>query len=279
MNIVWGVAEDIGLRESLEDTYAISDFPGDDSFGAEVFDGHGGKEAARYAAEMMMPAFWHLLAERSRGPKTGEERDAGLIRRAFSDVDRYITERRTDSGTTAALIYFFPDRFLAANAGDTRIVVGTGQGALTLTEDHKPNLPGERSRIEALGGHVLNRYGTWRVEGVLAVSRSLGDRRLKPFVTPEPRVVEGRLGKENDYVVLACDGVWDVLTDLNVMALVRQAKRPDEAAALVLREAIRQGSTDNITVIVLDVRPLAATAERRAIEVLSVVDFAGPVST
>ena len=272
MTILWGIAEDIGLRESLEDAYVVMDHTSEGFFSAEIFDGHGGKAAANYAAEMMTPAFRLAMARELEKPEPGRRKDPELVFRAYDEVNRYIVGK-TASGTTAATLYFLSDRFLAANAGDSRIIIGTAAGVRDLSEDHKPYLPAERSRIESLGGRVLFR-GVPRVQGILSVSRSLGDVHLKPFVAAEPRVVEGLLGNENDYAVLACDGVWDVLTSAHVMALVREAGTANEAARRVMNTSLDSGSTDNITVIVLDLRPFTATLHRAAMEVLSITDFA-----
>jgi protein phosphatase 1L len=81
-----------------------------------------------------------------------------------------------------------------------------------LSEDHKPSRNDEQDRIEADGGAVIW-AGTWRVSGVLAVSRAFGDRALKKFVISLPDVRhEGMAGGE-EYIVLASDGLWDVISN------------------------------------------------------------------
>lgn len=83
---------------------------------------------------------------------------------------------------------------------------------MPLSVDHKPNLREERLRIEDAGGVVVW-AGTWRVSGVLAVSRAFGDRPLKRYVIPTPDVREEALSSRDDSVILASDGVWDVLSN------------------------------------------------------------------
>ncbi|MBC7337674.1 MAG: protein serine/threonine phosphatase 2C family protein, partial [Clostridia bacterium] len=95
-----------------------------------------------------------------------------------------------------------------------------------------------------------------------------------PFVTPEPRVVEGLLGRENDCLVLACDGVWDVITAEEAVALARTSPHPQEAADRLVHEALARLSTDNLTAIVLDLRPVTAELAREKMRVLSVLDRA-----
>ena len=78
--------------------------------------------------------------------------------------------------------------------------------------DHKPNSKEERERIEAAGGVVVW-AGTWRVGGVLAVSRAFGDKPLKRFVISDPHIQEEQLQRGDEFVILASDGLWDVLTN------------------------------------------------------------------
>lgn len=81
-----------------------------------------------------------------------------------------------------------------------------------LSVDHKPNSREERSRIEDAGGVVIW-AGTWRVGGVLAVSRAFGDRPLKRYVIPTPYVRQELLTSDDDCLILASDGLWDVVSN------------------------------------------------------------------
>lgn len=273
MKIVYGIAEDIGFRPSMEDAHAICEREEDNLFSAEVYDGHAGSMAAHLAAEMLTPHFLSLLrAERTKS-LDGRRRDRDLLREAYLATDAYVLSRTAESGAAAATLHVFGDRFLAANAGDARVVMGTARGAMQLTLDHKPHLPEERSRIEGLGGRVVF-YDVPRVQGILAMSRALGDLGLKPYVTAEPRIVEGFLGTENDFAVVACDGVWDVLTPNKVMSIVRDAGEAQRAAERVVAEALASGSTDNVTVIVLDLRQHTAELARKKMEIREVLDHA-----
>jgi serine/threonine protein phosphatase PrpC len=112
------------------------------------------------------------------------------------------------------------------------------------------------------------------VQGLLSMSRSLGDAPLKPFVTAEPRIAEGVLGRENDIAIIACDGLWDVLTSEEAVAIARDAAGPSEAARLLQARAMEQGSMDNITVIVLDLKAYTARCGRDRLYVSRVLDRA-----
>ena len=273
MTIGVGISQDIGMRETMEDEQAVYERPDRQFFSAELYDGHHGPEAARLASEMLTPHFlndWFVELEK---PADARRSDEEMLRQAYIAVDNYIAYRRIRGGAAAVTFYVMEDRFMAANAGDARAIMGAGPGVEVLTLDHKPDLLEERLRIEALGGMVTS-IGVARVMGILSMSRALGDAELKPFVTCEPRVVAGLLGKENDYAVLACDGVWDVLKPQTVIALARHAGDPQKGAEDIKETALREGSTDNISVIVLDMRCHVATLNRPTMQVLRVVDKA-----
>ena len=84
--------------------------------------------------------------------------------------------------------------------------------AIALSEDHKPNTESERTRIENDGGVVIW-AGTWRVGGVLAVSRAFGDRPLKKYVISTPDVHEESMTGDDEVLILASDGLWDVVSN------------------------------------------------------------------
>jgi len=273
VTVAYGIAETIGFRPHMEDAHAIWDEEQFGFFSAEVYDGHGGSLAAVLAAEVLTPYFLHHRGNGQRGKADEKVLSAEALREAYLDTDRYIIGQRTGSGTAAATLYLHNDRFLAANAGDVRIVVGQGKGALELTKDHKPDLPEEKARIEALGGKVIS-YDVARVEGTLSMSRALGDAPLKPFVTAEPRIAEGVLGKENDVAVVACDGIWDVMTSEEAVALARSGTGPEDAARLLQTRALERGSMDNITVVVLDLRGYTALCGRSRLSIVRVLDRA-----
>jgi protein phosphatase 1L len=257
----------------MEDSHAVWDEP-DRPFGAEVYDGHGGSLAAVLAAEMLTPFFF----DAARIGKAGSESYrlmAEDLRAAYLATDRYIIDQGTDSGAAAATLYIHQNRFLAANAGDVRIVIGDGRRVRELTLDHKPDLPDERVRIEGLGGRVVL-LDVARVQGMLAMSRALGDAALKPYVSAEPRITEGVLGKSNDVAILACDGIWEVLTSEEVVGAARAAANPDEAAEQIKTKALNLGSTDNITVIVIDLKAYAAGCRNEHLQITRVMDKAAP---
>ncbi len=93
-----------------------------------------------------------------------------------------------------------------------------------------------------------------RVNAVLAVTRALGDHRMKDVISGKPHTSETILTDENEIVVLACDGVWDVMTDQEVIETVRAIEDPQTASEVLVDRAIEKGSEDNISAIVIRIK-------------------------
>lgn len=155
-----------------------------------------------------------------------------------------------DDGTAALVVLVESDRkrLIVANAGDQRAVIAKGDVAVAITTDHKPDEPYEKDRIYDKGGYVNEQK---RVNGILALSRSLGDSYLQPYVTytPEVNFVDLSTG-EYRFLILACDGLWDVVSNEKAVAIVDKYPEPINAAAALRDYAYLLGSTDNISVIV-----------------------------
>ena len=180
---------------------------------------------------------------------------------------------------------------ISANVGDSRAILSRAGTAIDLTKDHKPNDPVERARIESLGGRVdwfgpvdsegkpltkRTKNGCYRINRNLALSRAIGDRSELPFVSSKVDIEQIVLDEENDeFIVLASDGLWDVFDrSQDVVNFCRnnvQKARSNTAgkvinntskadplervrrkmSKLLVREALRRGSMDNITVIII----------------------------
>lgn len=175
------------------------------------------------------------------------------------------------SGTTALTLLLRGDNGYLAWAGDSSAMLCMRDGTVTmLTEPHKPDRPDERQRIEGVGGHVMAFFGVWRVAGVLAVSRAIGDRPLKPSVSAEPDIRHIKLDSSVDFILLACDGLWDVMDASSAAAFVRECRSafdgtdvrgPGGIAGVLAKRALSLGSLDNITIIII-FNPAGAAAMR-----------------
>jgi serine/threonine protein phosphatase PrpC len=219
-----------------------------------LFDGHRGTSAARYAARELSAV---LDEHMKHNPKP---RDA--LHESFLALNKLMRGDEIQTGTTAIVSLLTADGFFIANAGDSRAVLCRGTKAIRLTTDHRPDSPEEIARITKLGGDiqdVVTKDGKVisRVGGLLGVSRALGDFDLEPFVTAHPEVAEFSWGPDepdNHFVIIACDGLWECVTDQEAVEIAKHfVDNVDaEAACKRLRDiAYARGSTDNISVCIV----------------------------
>lgn len=141
----------------------------------------------------------------------------------------------------------------SANAGDARGVLCRAGKAVRLTYDHKGSDKQEAKRITDAGGFVMS----GRVNGVLAVTRSLGDSAMKEFVVGAPYTTETELCEEDEFLVLACDGLWDIVGDQSAIDLVRDIEDAQLASLKLLKHALSHHTTDNVTVLVIRFKHIA----------------------
>ncbi|KAL6657293.1 hypothetical protein ACP70R_005073 [Stipagrostis hirtigluma subsp. patula] len=202
-----------------------------------VFDGHGGKAAAEFAAENMPRIMSQELRRADQGRATVEE----------AVTKSYL---RTDDE-------FCRGRLVVSNAGDCRAVLSRAGRAQALTTDHRASRPDERRRIESQGGLVIDCRGTWRVQGSLAVTRGVGDAHLKPWVVPEPDTTALQLDADCEFLILASDGLWDKVDDQEAVDVARRLCCTDDGGAIgrccrrLVELAASRGSTDDISVLVV----------------------------
>ncbi|KAF0692072.1 hypothetical protein As57867_016730, partial [Aphanomyces stellatus] len=246
----YGVAEMQGKRPYMEDRHTVvGTLNGDAAISFYgVFDGHGGDGASEYCVDYLCANVTSDVAFASN-PKQALTR--GFIK---TDKDYIKVADRTnkDDGTTAVAALVRGNTIFVANAGDSRAILIKKSGdVVALSSDHKPNRPDERERVNNMGGHVIF-WGVWRVEGILAVSRAIGDRMLKPYVIAEPEITETQRTDDDHCMVLASDGVWDVLSNAEVARLAVQAESTQLAAKTIMEYAYQRGSLDNICALVVD---------------------------
>ncbi|KAK2645299.1 hypothetical protein Ddye_020494 [Dipteronia dyeriana] len=253
-----------------------------------VYDGHGGCQVANYCRERMHLALSEEIEsgkERFRDGNIGNNRQEQwkkALTSCFLKVDcEDAGSGRGEGvvpetvGSTAVVAIVLPTQIVVANCGDSRAVLCRSKLPMPLSVDHKPDREDECARIEAAGGRVIRWNGS-RVFGVLAMSRSIGDRYLKPWIIPDPDVVFVPRVKEDECLILASDGLWDVVSNEEACDVARKRiliwhKKHGEnnlspergegvdpaaqaAADYLAKLAIHKGSKDNITVIVVDLK-------------------------
>ncbi|KAK6937223.1 PPM-type phosphatase-like domain [Dillenia turbinata] len=267
-----GSFADIGPRRSMEDEHIRIDdlsahlgspfkFPKPSAFYG-VFDGHGGSEAAAYIRKNAMRIFF----EDVNFPKSSQLDNVFLkevedsLRRAFLLADVALAEDASvssSSGTTALTALVFGRLLMVANAGDCRAVLCRKGEAVDMSQDHRPVYPSERRRVEQLGGFVDDGY----LNGILSVTRALGDWDMKfPRGSPSPLIAEPEfqqvvLTEDDEFLIIGCDGIWDVMSSQHAVNIVRRGLRrhdnPEHCARDLVMEALRLNTFDNLTVIIV----------------------------
>ncbi|KAH9942872.1 PP2C-domain-containing protein [Amylocystis lapponica] len=265
----YAVSEMQGWRISMEDAHTIAleldegtDEP--NTFFA-VYDGHGGGAVAKYAGENVHK---RLLSDEAYQKR---EYPAAL-KNAFLGTDADMRSNpaftRDMSGCTAvAALVTHEGKIYVANAGDSRSVISVKGEVKPLSYDHKPQNETEKSRVVAAGGYI--EFG--RVNGNLALARALGDfdykknTSLSPeaqIITCNPDIIEHQITEDDEFLIIACDGIWDCLTSQQVVNVVRllvsQGKRLpevcEELCELCLAPDTNSGAgigCDNMTVLVV----------------------------
>ncbi len=219
----WGLSARQGERPTMEDRHTVKTLNKKLTFFG-VYDGHAGTNAADYTKDHLAENFskfnwWNLFQIREQAETIGK-RLIDNFNKTDKDFLNNLKFKHDRSGTTAvvAVVDTNTNKVTIANCGDSRAILIRNGRVLLATNDHKPKLPKERKRIEEAGGFV--HYD--RVCGVLAVSRAIGDRDLKDKgVIPNPDIYK-KDAKKGDILILACDGVWDVMNNEEVAAFIHE---------------------------------------------------------
>jgi len=211
-------AHTIGRRPTMEDDHILVDNfcnqPHMGFFG--LYDGHGGRATVDFVACALALNLEHYLSL----PSHRNVRMERALDDVYAVTDKQIHRQQIyQSGATAVTVVLDrKNKYLCvANAGDTRAVLCRKGKAIRLTKDHKADDAEEAAMIRKRGGTVGRQA---RVNGLLAVTRAFGDHLLKPPITVKPRVKRVAIEREDAFLVIACDGVWDVLSDEEVVHYV-----------------------------------------------------------
>jgi serine/threonine protein phosphatase PrpC len=254
-----------GKRSYMEDRFVIEHVGSTSTDNKEnslpitllaVFDGHGGSAASQFCSDWISS---YIRKKNEYYP----DNISLAVESAFIRIDSDFVSSGLLDGTTACAVTIFGKRIMCCNSGDSRAIIVKKDGSVVaLSIDHKPDRDDETKRINDLGGRVIH-WGRWRVEGVLAVSRSIGDAKLKPYVTAEPEIVEHEIETDDMFLVIASDGVWDTMSSdlvakfviVNTCNIVNKSLEVDDkllrwTARQVCKRARENGSNDNTSCIV-----------------------------
>ncbi|KAF8080904.1 hypothetical protein N665_0915s0004 [Sinapis alba] len=270
-----GSYADIGPKRNMEDEHicvddlssqvgCLSELPNPSAFYA-VFDGHGGSEAATYLKQNAIRLFF----EDDKFPQTSEvnsvyvEEVKSSLRNAFLQADLALAAEdcsiSSSSGTTALAALISGRLLTVANAGDCRAVLCRKGRAIQMSHDHRPINALERKRVEECGGVIEDGY----LNGELSVTRALGDWDMKrtphgssksPLIS-EPEIKQITLTEDDEFLVMGCDGIWDVLTSQEAVSIVKRGLNrhddPTRCARELVRKALDLKTFDNLTAVVV----------------------------
>ncbi|BAH92731.1 Os04g0500900 [Oryza sativa Japonica Group] len=264
-----------GYRSTMEDAHAtienLDALTNTSFFG--VYDGHGGSAVARMDEMLRNQAASKELTEYGSGNEYWRTAGRSWLRCAPCVLGPVYCGPLAE-GCTACVVLIRNTQIVVGNAGDARCVISRNGQAIALSNDHKPNFPEETQRIVAAGGSVSFSRGSHRVNNGIAVSRAIGiaymfvggdlsyknNKKLRPeqqLLTCSPEIRADQLTDDTEFLVIACDGVWDVLANQAVVDFVRLHLNNGVELSVIceslLQEAITRDppSTDNMSVILV----------------------------
>lgn len=258
-----GVAENknANFRRTMEDVHTyVENFASRLDWGYfAIFDGHAGNQASKWCGSNLHSIIEKKILE----DENKDVRD--VLNDSFVYADKHINSQlEGNSGCTAAVgilrwevpdnlpselidLYQHKRMLYTANVGDTRIVLFRNGHSVRLTYDHKASDSIEMQRVEQAGGLIMKS----RVNGMLAVTRSLGDKFFDSLVVGNPFTTSVEITTDDRFLILACDGLWDVIDDQEACEMIKDMDNSDEAAKTLVRHALENGTTDNVTVMVI----------------------------
>lgn len=237
---------ELGRRWKMEDTHVlIPDFTAPGWVLGAVFDGHRGSRAASYAAS-------HFPELVQKAVHSGQDGGNALVF-ALESLGRDLLSE--PSGCTAAAFLLQDTELAAANAGDARVVIIQTGETRQLTRDHRVDNEEERQRIFEAGGIIEGSYVMHGFSGLMP-TRTLGDAGFEEVgVISSPFVQTVQRSNRDQWLIAACDGLFDAMSNQEVAHTIQEALNADEAVDRLRHEVldIRQG-TDNLTILAVDLR-------------------------
>lgn len=250
-----------GRRDSNEDRHNIilningnnPDINNINFFG--IYDGHGGSYVSKYLEANIQNYYM--------GKKFSPPFDENYHYQVFKIIqDQLLKSTHGYSNGSTCLInlmYKFENEIHMniLNLGDSRLtIVYSNNSSKQVTIDHKPDDPNEKNRLEKMGGEIYkDSESVFRI-GDLSLSRAFGDGDNAPYISQKPDIFLKKITPQTKYIVMACDGLWDVINSESVGEIINEIinkKNPENIAVELANWALNQGSSDNISVIVIEV--------------------------
>ena len=233
-----------------------------------IFDGHGGKDVSKYLKNKLPQYFTmsHMNYDTNNHDKLKK-----YIEKVYDHVqtslEKKLKNKSYNIGSTALVCLFYKKNkkinYDIINVGDCRAVKCNKDSiGIPLSKDHKPHLVDEKARIEKLGGEIIFDGEDWRIKD-LSVSRAFGDMDATPYVTHKPEIFKYSLKQNDKFIILGCDGLWDVLSNQDAVDFViNELNTIDKLTDMygyskknianqLANYAINSGSFDNVSVIII----------------------------
>lgn len=211
-----------------------------------LFDGHGGSQVSQFLKDHLAEEFKSILPSNDI---------YSSFDKLFVDIDNKIKQFGfLNVGSTACVVYITKEKNLkviyCANIGDTRCVLVSKEKLMRLSYDHRPTDKNENERVIKAGGIVFE----GRVFGQLMLSRCFGDFELKPYgVISTPSMTRTEIKSDDEYIIIATDGIWDVLEEEEVFKLTKEAINSNNLVHIIAKTALMKGTMDNLSCFVIKI--------------------------
>lgn len=235
-----------GWRIEMEDSHIVYENEATNTYIFGVFDGHGGREVAKFAAA-------HYQNVLLNNPNFKKKKYEDALKESFYEIDDMLLKPEfrkelkqykakpagqketkgdndetfeSQAGCTANVVLIVDNDLYVANAGDSRSILGEDKSVVELSIDHKPDMETEKNRIVKAGGSVFN----GRVNGNLSLSRALGDfdykqqnniPRDQQLIIATPEITHRVIKDTTEFLIVGCDGIWETWTSQKVSEFVR----------------------------------------------------------
>ncbi|CAF4717322.1 unnamed protein product [Rotaria sp. Silwood2] len=233
-----------------------------------IFDGHNGVDTAMHAVNLLDKYLIDAFNQIGNNPNIElihpslfhQNHLYYFIKNKFLQLDKQLSTLINDrSGSVCISCLIGPKYIYLINLGDSRGIIISNDGqVLTSTKDHKPNVEQEEKRIQKAGGKIT-KFGNDvpRVESKLAVSRALGDYSLDKHLIPAlPDIIQYSRDSLASFVIIACDGIWDVMNNEQVALFVSEKAKNTSIkhiASQLLDHCLNLGTTDNMSIYIIKI--------------------------
>lgn len=243
-----------------------------------IFDGHGGDSCSCYL-EAYLPDYIAAELPKALAAQNPEIAIYNMLKLAFVKLtddyrkaiyDLHVQHGITDegdmdfAGSTATAVLVINGSLYTANIGDTRAIISTPQSVIALSKDAKPEIEKFKRGVEKRGGRVIKSaetgwiYRVVKEESMLAIARAAGHHEIRSAVNPRSEITKYSLDSipESSFLVIACDGLWDVTSSAQVSHSIQKFAKencePTDMAIRLIQKAYNNRSKDNISALVLD---------------------------